>query len=183
MDQLIWGVTSYYHVTGLCPRVIISRLGTSLNTDQFSSNCVVCYFYDPGSFLCSDTSYTTSVYIFSHSRCAMSQPWFREPREHGVADGLQFTSTGALGSWAAETLAPDSRAEETMGSECFHHQNIKYLEKNRACQEPLCHFLSGLQTINLCLVNVTCLREPPPSLSQVFTPGYARLGAWWICVS
>lgn len=102
----------------------------------------------------------------------MSQPWFREPREHGVADGLQFTSTGALGSWAVKTLAPDSRAKETMGSECFHHQNIKYLEKNRACQEPLCHFLSGLQTK---LVPGQChMLEGAPSFPQSSVHSWIR---------
>lgn len=45
-------------------------------------------------------------------------------------------------------------------------------------QEPLCNFLSGPQ-LSLCLVNVIYSGETPPSLSQVFTHGCARLG----CVS
>lgn len=43
-----------------------------------------------------------------------------------MADGLQFTRTGALGVWAVEMLTADLRAEETVGNECFHHQDVKY---------------------------------------------------------
>lgn len=69
----------------------------------------------------------------SHSMCAVSQPWFRGPREPWAAGGLQFTSMGALGLWPVETLAPDSRAE---GSERLHHQNINYPWKNRLAGTP-----------------------------------------------